>query len=189
MEKSSFVYCDHSVLYNTAKLMSGGTIAVPEDYRKLIESAYLEPSIDSPFYENHCEYQESVLGSTASFRRVILEPDQCYGCSLAEDFIDNQWDAVERAITRESDDRTVQCILLEMDEDKLVPLSGNPETSIITLKRKIVGDEEPDGIYDYGKWKYIRKVVMEKRTDSDGQSYRSMDGRLKYTKEKGAEYV
>ena len=186
--RASFVYRDHNVLFNTAMMMQGGTMSVPVDYRRMIEYAYSEPEKGSPFYENHKEFHGIIKGSIANYRRIVLDPNMCYGCSLASEFSDSQWDAIQRATTRETDDRTVQCMLVCEDGETIKPISGDPETSLVAVKRKNArGIDIPHN--NYGKWASIVKVLMFKKVDGSGVEYWMNDGGLKYSSTRGLEYV
>lgn len=186
--RAGYVYTDHCMLYNTALLMSRPKISIPADYREFIEFAYSEPDENSPFLENHRKFRESCSASVSNSQRVILDPDLGYGNSLSEEFTDNQWDAIEKATTRETDDRTVQCLLMVEGENGPAPISGSLETSLITLKKKYVPSPETDDCLYYGKWRYTGKLKLDLVSDGKGNQYWVAPG-IRYSRRKGAEYV
>jgi hypothetical protein len=188
LPRAAFVYRNHSVLFNTAVLMQEGKISIPADYRRMIEFAYGEPGPGSPFFANYEEFMGIIKGSIANYKRVVLDPETCYGCSLASEFSDSQWEAVQRATTRETDERTVQCLLLQEFDGKTIPLSGNPETSTVAVKKKnAVGITET--AYEHGKWQYVVKLLMTKATDDDGNECWNNKNGLRYSRTRGLEYV
>lgn len=188
LPRASYVYRDHSVLYNTAVLVGEGRIAIPSDYRRMIEFAYQDPDGDSPFFNNHLEFISIVRCSEALYKNIVLDPDSCYGCSSSEEFMDSQWDGIQRATTRQSDDRTVQCMLIFEEDGKLRPISGNPETSIVIVKSRYVTVDDCD-LYDYGKWRFVRKLLVQRMVSTDGRVY-WMNGRgIRYDNVRGLEYV
>lgn len=188
LPRAAYVYPDHSVLHNTAILMSRDRISIPSDYRDFIEFAYSEPSPDSPFRRTHEEHLKNCSISDSNSRRVMLDPDTGYGCSLSEEFTDNQWDAIERATTRENDDRTAQCILMVDSPDGPTPISGRPETSLITLRKRLVPSPEDGGPWDYGRWRFVGRMIMKEQIDEEGKVFWTAPG-LRYTRDRGAEYV
>ena len=188
LPRASYVYRDHSVLYNTAVLINEGSISIPSDYRRMIEFAYQNPTEDSPFFKNHEEFISIIRCSEALYMNSILEPDSCYGCSLSEEFIDSHWDAIQRATTRQSDNRTVQCMMICKEGGKFRPISGVPETSVVAVKSRYARIDDCD-VYNENKWRFVRKLLVQRMISTDGIVYWVNDRGIRYDSVRGLEYV
>lgn len=188
-DNAAYVYKNHYVLFRTAELMQRSSIDIPSDYRDMIEYAYAEPPTDSPFLSNYNNFMEAASGSGIRSQRQVLDPAEGYGCSIETLYKENPWETLEEILTREKDDRTYQCMLIECNGSEKVALSGNPETSLIKIKKKYVPDEKEEDLYEFGKWKYIRKIHLIKQVSSNGHYLWISKSGVKYTQEMGAEYV
>ncbi len=184
LPKASFVYRNHYSLWRTAELMTKGVVNIPNDYRQMIEYAYSVPEDSDPLFKRYKEYNEEKIRSRSNSEYASLDPMKMYGCQheLRDDSITN----ADEPSTRETDGRTLDCILLAEEDGKHVPISGNPQTSVVSIKRKYVPDHSDE--FDYGKWKYYGKIVLRKSFISGKETYSSGTG-IEYTKEKGVRYV
>lgn len=185
-KRASFVYQDQYVLHRTAELMIESSISIPGDYRRMVEYAYSEPDPSDPFYSSHEAVHKKSKLSALEANSEVLNPDVGYGRSKDPDYIDDLWEAYDNITTREDDGRTVQCVLVTRVGTGYRPLSGDPETSMVALKRNAVGDCEA---YGEGRWSFVRRVIMDESVSDDGSLCWTYGGRIIYTKERGAEYV
>lgn len=176
--KAQYVYRNHYSLWRTAVRLNNVVVSIPHDYRGLIEDAYSSPEPDSPFYSDYISFMNEVMCSTSKSRERMLKVDEGYGFSTNQSL----WNQDDLVGTREDKDRTMQCVLVTLDGGRMVPISGDVESSCITLKKTVYVERANSNPFGR-RWSYHTIVIM----NDEGGFLRS--GNMTYTREKGAEYV